>query len=105
MKVGAAWRDEVGLVFTTPIGTPVDPRAFNRVVSGVAKAAGLGHWHPHELRHSAVSLLLHAGVPLEVVSEVVGHSSIRVTKDVYGHVLPTGRAVAADAMERVVGIR
>jgi Phage integrase family len=44
-------------------------------------------WHPHELRHSAASLMLAKGVPLQVDSEALGHSSIRMTADVYGHVL------------------
>ena len=91
------------LVFTTQSGTPADPRNFNRLVSKIATDAGLGHWHPHELRHSAVSLLLASGVPLEIVSEVAGHSSIRVTKDVYGHLNVGQRALAADAMERAFG--
>jgi integrase len=102
LAAGPDWQDDDGLVFTTPYGTPVDPRNFNRIVSDVAKRAGLGHWHPHELRHSAASLLLAMGVPLEVVSEVLGHSSIRITKDVYGHLLPEAKAAAAEAMDRAL---
>lgn len=101
-KLGAAWADREGLVFTTPMGTPVDGRNFNRMLSKVATAAKLGHWHPHELRHSAVSIMLAEGVALEVVSEIVGHSSIRVTKDVYGHLLPGAKATAAEAMDRAM---
>ncbi len=43
------------------------------------------------------------GVPLEVVSEILGHSSIRLTKDIYGHLLPGAYAEAAAAMDRVLG--
>lgn len=100
LALGKAWRDTHGLIFTTPIGTPVDPRNFNKIVSDVAKRASLGHWHPHELRHSAASLLLAMGVRLEVVSEVLGHSSIRITKDVYGHLMPEAKSEAAEAMDR-----
>jgi integrase len=46
---------------------------------------GPGPWHPHELRHSGASLMLAQGTPLHVVSEVLGHASIAVTKNVYGH--------------------
>ena len=98
---GEAWRDENGLVFTTPLGTPVDPDNFKHYVSKLCRDAGLGHWSPHELRHSCASLLA-MGVPLEVVSETLGHSSIRVTKDVYGHMLPAARAAAAEAMGRAL---
>jgi integrase len=101
IKAGPAWHSEHDLVFTTPSGSPQDGRNLNRVVSQIATEAGLGHWHPHELRHSAVSLLLAAKVPLEIISEMVGHSSIRVTKDVYGHLEDRQRAVAAAAMDAI----
>jgi integrase len=63
--------------------------------------AGLGHWHPHELRHSAVSLLSASGVSIELVADVMGHSTTRTTEAVYRHsVLPTagGAAQAMDYM-------
>lgn len=99
---GEAWRDDEGLVFTTPLGTPVEPRNYGRWFSQLAEDAGLGHWSTHELRHSCASLLLAMGVPLEVVSETLGHSSIRVTKDRYGHLLAPARAAAAEAMGRAL---
>jgi integrase len=48
-------------------------------------------------------LALDEGVPIVVVSELLGHSSIRVTKDVYGHLLPGQKAAVADALERILG--
>ena len=66
--------------------------------SASANAPGSGRWHPHELRHSAASIMLAQGVPIEVVSDILGHSSIRMTADVYGHILEPQRAAAADAM-------
>jgi integrase len=89
---------ETGFIFTTSIGTPIDPRNLNRDFAAICKRAGLEHWHPHELRHSAASLMLASGVKLHVVSEVLGHASIRMTADVYGHILAPDRQVAADAM-------
>lgn len=98
---GGRWADE-DLVFTTSIGTALDPRRVTRTVEAIAVDAGLGKWTPHELRHSAASLLLAQNVPLKVVSELLGHSSIRVTADVYGHLLDDARAEAATAMESVL---
>ena len=69
-----------------------------REFQSICISAGLGKWHPHELRHSAASLMLAQGVKLQVVSEVLGHSSIRMTADVYGHVLAPDRRAAANAM-------
>ena len=95
---GGRWAEE-DLVFTSSIGTALDPRRVTRTVEAIAIDAGLGKWTPHELRHSAASLLLAQNVPLKVVSEMLGHSSIRVTADVYGHLLDDARAEAATAME------
>ena len=51
--------------------------------AGVPSSVGL-----HTLRHSAASVMLSAGVPLKVVSEVFGHASVAITGDIYGHVSP-----------------
>jgi integrase len=91
------WPD-TGFIFTTSRGTPIDPRNLYREFQQIARGAGLGTWHPHELRHSAASLMLAQGVKLHVVSELLGHASIRMTADVYGHVLNPDREAAADAM-------
>jgi Phage integrase family len=64
--------------------------------------AGLGHWHPHELRHSGASLMLAQGTPLHVVSEILGHASITITKDVYGHLVAGDRGVVAASMSRAL---
>ena len=99
---GARWRNEHELIFTSNIGTPLDPEAFGRTVPKICEEAGLGHWSIHELRHSCASLLLAQEVPLEVVAEQLGHASIRVTKDVYGHLMPRSRAKAAEAMRTIL---
>lgn len=61
------------------------------------------HWHPHELRHSSVSLLSASGLRLEDVAAIVGHASIRMTAEVYRHhVQPTITAGKA-AMDELLG--
>ena len=52
------------------VGTPMDPDNFSHSFARLCEGAGLGHWHPHELRHSGASLMLAQGTPLHVVSEV-----------------------------------
>jgi integrase len=94
---GGVWR-ETNLIFTSDIGTPFEPRNLYREFKQVFSDAGLGDWHPHELRHSAASLMLANGVKLQVVSEVLGHASIRMTSDVYGHILDPDRQAAAEVM-------
>jgi hypothetical protein len=85
---GVRW----GVVFTSTVGTPIDPRNLNRDFKRVCANAGLGNWHPHELRHSAASLMLAQGIKIQVVSQVLGHASIRMTADVYGHIMDPDRA-------------
>jgi hypothetical protein len=97
-----SWRNPANLVFTSTIGTPLDPEAFGRTAPRIYKRAGLGHWGIHELRHSCASLLLAMGVPLEVVSDKPRRASIRVTMDVYGHLLAPSRMHAAEAMRRAL---
>jgi len=95
--LGTSWID-TGFIFTSAVGTPIDPRNFYREFTKICRDAGMDDWHPHELRHSAASLMLAQGVKLQVVSQVLGHASIRMTADVYGHILDPDRQEAADAM-------
>jgi integrase len=99
---GPRWNNANDLIFTTSVGTPLNPDGFGKTVPKLCKEAGLGHWSIHELRHSCASLLINREVPLEVVVEQLGHASIRVTKDVYGHLMPSSRARAAEAMRTVL---
>ncbi|TVR22348.1 MAG: site-specific integrase [Ilumatobacter sp.] len=109
----------VDLVFRTVRGTALDPSNVWHHLSNLTRHAGaqylddartqikpgtgLGHWHPHELRHSAASLLLAQGVPLKVVSDLLGHSGIGVTANIYAHVLAPLKDDAANAMDRALG--
>jgi integrase len=97
MAAGLLWQDH-GLIFASEVGTPMDPDNFSHSFARLCERAGLGHWHPHELRHSGASLMLAQGTPLHVVSEVLGHASIAVTKDVYGHLLEGDKRAAAESM-------
>jgi integrase len=81
VAAGSLWQDH-GLIFASEAGTPIEPDNFSRSFSRLCEKAGLGHWHPHELRHSGASLMLAQGTPLHVVSEVLGHASITITKAV-----------------------
>ncbi|MFI4971032.1 MAG: tyrosine recombinase XerC [Hyphomicrobiales bacterium] len=95
--LGRSWTDS-GHIFVSSVGTPIDPRNLYREFQKICQDAGLGAWHPHELRHSAASLMLAQGVKIQVVSQVLGHASIRMTADVYGHILDPDREEAAKAM-------
>jgi integrase len=93
---------ETGLVFTTHLGTPVDPRHVKRYLDPVLTNAGLPHFRVHDLRHFCASLLLAQGVPLKVVSDILGHTQISITADLYTHVLQAIRKEAIDLMDRIL---
>lgn len=97
LAVGEAWEDH-GLMFPSEVGTPLDPDNVSHLFSRICRRAGLGHWHLHELRHSGASLMLAQGTDLYVVSEVLGHSSVAITKDVYGHLVEGQKRAAAQLM-------
>ncbi|WP_433540934.1 site-specific integrase [Streptosporangium sandarakinum] len=97
LQAGQGWTEH-GLIFLTASGNPSDPDTFSHLFSGPARKAGLGHWHPHELRHSGASLMLAQGTPLHVVSEILGHASTSITKDVYGHLVEGEKRAATAAI-------
>lgn len=114
LRLGPLW-EERGLVFTTSGGSggrvsggkPVDPRNVLRAVKEGARAAGLNQdaaVNVHTLRHSAASAMLAGGVPLLTVSRMLGHSSVSITGDIYGHITDDGgmeaAATLAKALER-----
>jgi integrase len=75
-----------GLVFPTGRGTPMQgPSWSSNTFRRAFDRAGLPRIRVHDLRHTSVSLALDAGARLEVVQERHGHSSVRVTADIYGH--------------------
>jgi integrase len=84
MRAGGVWRDH-GLVFTTEIGTPVD-LSLRRVIRKLTDVAGVPPVSPNEIgRHSAASLLYDAGLPLERIADILGHTSTRMLEETYRH--------------------
>ncbi|MGD9704439.1 MAG: tyrosine recombinase XerC [Acidimicrobiia bacterium] len=99
LKAGPLWStDWPQLVFTSTAGTPLNPSNTRRSFATLTIAAGLGRWHPHELRHSAASILSAAGVPLERIADVLGHDGTRMTALVYRHAVAPSIDAATDVM-------
>src|SRR5205823_1070673 len=77
--------------------------ALNWRFSKMTKPAGIGHWHAHEGRHTAVSIMSSNGVPLQEISDTVGHKSTHVTETVYRHVIVPAIRGGATVMDAVFG--
>jgi integrase len=101
ITAGQLWRGSP-CVFTSPIGTPIDPRNDFREFRKLLARAGLPPVRLHDLRHTAASLLLAQQVPARVVMEILGHSQIALTMNTYSHVAPEVSREAADRMARTL---
>lgn len=102
LAAGEVWQT-TGYVFTTHLGTPIDPEQMVRAFHAVRERAGLPHTRFHDLRHLHATLLLHAGTHMKIVSERLGHANIRMTMDTYTHIDTTLQRQAADVMDRLFG--
>lgn len=103
LRAANQWTDS-GLVFTTELGGPVDPRNLLRVVEVAAKAAGVDGVGVHTLRHSAAVALLESGVHIKAVADLLGHSSIAITGDVYGHTSDDTARAAVNGLAGWLGL-
>jgi integrase len=100
-----AWVDEEGLVFTTSHGERVRQSTLQRQFLKMQGEAGLPHMRVHDLRHTAATLLLAAGVHVKVVSEMLGHSTVKMTLDTYGHAVPGLTEAAANRLGELLSGR
>lgn len=99
LAVGAAWQDW-GLVFCNEIGAPLDARNVLRAsFRPLLGRAGLPRIRLHDLRHTAATLLLGAGVHPKKVQDLLGHSTISLTLDTYSHIVPAMQDEVASAMD------
>ena len=101
LLAGPAYQD-VGLVFATGIGTPIEPGNLLRAWAKIVKTAGVGKVRIHDLRHAHASLMLRQGVHPKIVSERLGHASIAITLDTYSHVVPGLQAAAAAQLDALL---
>ncbi|MDX3575897.1 site-specific integrase [Streptomyces sp. FL07-04A] len=100
-RAGESWSDS-GYVFATRNGRPVEPRNMYRSFTRVAESAGLRVIRLHDARHGCATLLTAAGVAPRVVMEILGHSQISITMDVYTHVVQDTQREAISHMDRLL---
>ena len=102
LKAGLAWQDH-DYVFCTSIGTHLNPsKDILDQLKLLLKKAGLPDIRFHDLRHSTATLLGSMGVHPKVVQEMLGHSDISITLDIYSHVLPSMQQDAIDKLNNAI---
>jgi integrase len=126
LALGADWANN-DLIFCTSTGTPIDPRNVKRSLDAIVSLRkcvhcggyskvnpkapkctrcdaplpdknSFNHYRVHDLRHFSASLLLSRGVNLKLVSDMLGHSTIAVTANTYGHIHAAAKREAAEMM-------
>lgn len=100
--MGSDWQEN-GLAFTTSLGTAISPRnalrSFKRIISKLPVA----QIRMHDLRHTYASLALQRGVPIELVSERLGHARVDITLNIYRHLYDAERQAAALSLSDLLG--
>jgi integrase len=100
---GDVWQEQ-DLVFTTALGGPLrGNHILQRDFAPLCERLGLPRIRLHDLRHTLATLLFVNRIPAKVVQEMLGHSDIRRTLDVYSHVLPEMQAEAAESLDSLLG--
>jgi integrase len=90
------------LIFRTPSGQPISADYLAKHFRSILDIAGVPRLRLYDLRHSAATIALAAGVSPKVVSEQLGHASTAFTLDTYAHVLPHMQDEAAARVEAML---
>ncbi|GAA2845431.1 site-specific integrase [Actinoplanes cyaneus] len=91
-----------GYVFTRPDGAPFHPGYFTQRLQLLIDRAGLPPVRLQDLRHGAASLAHSAGADLKTIQDLLGHSNVALTADVYTNVLPATQRRAAEETARLI---
>jgi integrase len=102
LRFGPAYIDE-GWICTEPDGSRISPETLSARFKALEREAGVPHWELHACRHTSAELRLRAGVRLDVASKQLGHASVAITADVYGHPDEEALKEAARRMGTVLG--
>lgn len=97
--------EQSGYVFTYENGSPLKPQYVTRLFDKLRVAAGLPKVTFHGQRHEAAALLIESGAELFVVSRILGHSSLSITSDHYGHLIGSASRRALDNAAALVPAR
>jgi integrase len=91
------------LVFGAAPDRPFHANVVYRRADLAWRKAGLGRLRLHQARHTYASFMIAAGINAKALATFMGHSSIKVTFDLYGHLMPGTQAEAAALMDAYLG--
>ena len=101
LKCGDVWFDSDRL-FTKWDGKPMQPNTISHWFADWVKENNLPNVNIHSLRHTNATLLISGGIPIRVVSDMLGHSQPSTTSNIYTHVIQSAAAAAADTLQDIL---
>lgn len=102
LKAGGCWSNLLGLCFTDELGHEIPHATVEHRFTRILENAGISEHRFHDLRHTFTVESLRAGIDVKTVSEMLGHSSVSFTLDVYGHVTKAMQEDAANKLQAVI---
>jgi integrase len=104
LAAGPEWQDN-DLIFCTGIGTPIDPRSLSLDYDRMIEKSELPRIRLHDMRHTFATIGLGHGVHPKVMSDMLGHSKVSLTLDVYSHALPSFQTEASDKIAHALAAK
>jgi integrase len=101
-EIEASGREENNFTFTNESGEFVKPASLRSFLNSKLKEAGLKKIRFHDLRHTCASLLLSRGADPQAISNMLAHSRVSTTMDVYGHLMPANKKEIGNTMDALL---
>ena len=101
MKLHEPFYRDNGYIFAMPLGTCVEPHTMRDALDFLLDAAGIEHANFHALRHTFATRAIENGVNVKTLSDILGHSQVQITMDLYCH---SSLDLMRDGMDRVMGV-
>ena len=100
LRLGKGYADH-GYVFANEFGYAVEPSYLRDVYERILKSAGVSHYKFHTIRHTFATRAIENGAPVKIVSEILGHSSVQLTMDVYCHPSVSAKRSVMEKLEKL----
>ena len=100
LRAGRGYEDN-GYVFANEIGCPIEPSYLRDVYERILKTAGVPHYKFHTIRHTFATRAIENNMPVKVVSQILGHSSVQLTMDLYCHPSVSAKRSVMEKLEKL----
>ncbi len=96
------YQDE-GFVFARPDGRHLNPRQMMDHFHKFLQTCGVSDVRFHDLRHTAATMMLESGISIKIVQDILGHSNLATTADIYSHISENTKEIAMQKLGNLIG--